>query len=87
MGLIEALSYGVPALITRGANMYDEILESKAGWVSETTKEGIIDSFKKMIADRSHLNTISDNAIKLAKKYDWNSLALNFHESVSEIIK
>ena len=67
--------------------MYDEILESKAGWVSETTKEGIVASLQKMIEDRSHLNTISDNAIKLAEKYDWNSLALNFHESVSTIIK
>lgn len=87
MGLIEALSYGVPVLITRGANMYDEILDSKAGWVSETTKEGIIESLKKMIEDKNFLNSISTNAIVLSKKYDWISLASRFHETLLRQLK
>ena len=33
MGLIEALAYGVPCLVSRGTNMYDEVLSSNAGWV------------------------------------------------------
>ena len=87
MGLIEALSYGVPALITRGANMYDEILESMAGWVSETTKDGIMNSLKKMIEERKSFDSTSKNARMLAEKYDWNSLASRFHQSVGKIIK
>lgn len=86
MGLIEALSYGLPVLITRGANMYDEILDSKAGWVSETNKDGIIDSLKKMIEDKGVFDSLSVNAMMLAEKYDWDSLALRFHENISEIV-
>ena len=41
MGLIEALSYGLPVLITRGSNMLDEVLISHAGWGAETTVDGL----------------------------------------------
>ena len=86
MGLIEALSYGVPALITRGANMYDEILETQSGWVSEITKEGIVNSLKKMIEGRKDFESISRNAMTLAERYDWDSLALRFHNNLVHII-
>lgn len=82
MGLIEALSYGVPSLVTRGSNMYDEVRKYKAGWVAETLKEEIIDSLKLMMRDRNQFLTYGKNAIELADIYKWDILALKFHEEM-----
>lgn len=87
MSLIEALAYGLPALITRGANMYDEISINKVGWASETTKEGIVNSLKQMIVEKLIYKELSANARELAAKYDWNILAKKFHHIVVELLK
>ncbi|QAY67783.1 glycosyltransferase [Paenibacillus protaetiae] len=75
MGLIEALSYGIPCLVTRGSNMGDEILKWNAGWSSETSLEGIIGSMMELIDQKDTLSERGNNAIKLSFNYDWKSLA------------
>ena len=86
MSLIEALSYGLPSLITRGANMYDEIKEADAGWVCETSKDGVTAALKQMIADSQRFNEISIKARKLASLYDWDELARQFHDMLSTLL-
>ena len=39
MGILEALSYGVPCLVTRGTNLGEIIEQYDAGWVAETNAE------------------------------------------------
>ena len=63
-----------------------EILKSEAGWVCETSKEAIVASLKQMINDRRKLNTFSKNAVELAKKYNWDTLAVDFHNSLSKFL-
>ena len=75
MGLLEALSYGLPALVTEGSNMGKEIREFNAGWESPTTVDGIIKALRDLIVERSTLPVKSSNAIMLSKQYDWDSLA------------
>ena len=87
MGLIEALSYGVPSLITRGTNMYDEISNQKAGWVSEISKDSIVLSLKQMLKERNSFPEYGNNAKILANTYNWDSLASRFHKIVESIIK
>ena len=82
MSLIEALSYGLPSLITRGANMYEEIYNHKAGWACETDKDAIKQSLIQIINDKTHYSGYSNNAIKLASEYDWDVLASRFHENL-----
>lgn len=49
MGLIEALSYGLPSVVTRGSNMLKEIKEADAGWVAEIDAISIAQALKKMV--------------------------------------
>ena len=86
MGLIEALAYGVPALITRGANMYDEIKNADAGWVCETNKDGIVSALREMILDRDKFKEIGENAKHLSSKYDWDVLANKFHQTLIKLL-
>lgn len=86
MGLIEALSYGLPVFISRGANMYEEIIEYKAGWACETNKNAIIQTLRQIVNEKKQFNYLSINARLLARKYNWNILAEKFHNEVSSII-
>lgn len=74
MGLIEALSYGLPCLVTKGTNMASEIEEYGAGWSSETSIEGIVAALEKMLFERNSFPSKSEQAVKLAKQYNWDFL-------------
>lgn len=75
MGLIEALSYGVPSLVTEGSNMAKEIENNLAGWTSESEVESIKKSFKNLLSDKNNLKKFSENAYNLSKDYKWEKIA------------
>ena len=87
MGLIEALSYGLPAFVTRGSCMLPEIVSNDAGWGCEFDEEQMISSFRRMIADKANYMKKGENALKLSSKYDWDELAKQFHSIISELMK
>ena len=55
MGLIEALSYGLPCIATEGTYLSDEIMSADAGWAAENTAESIAEAFTRM----GHVKKIS----------------------------
>lgn len=85
MGLLEALSYGIPVLITKGTNITGVVDEYNAGWTSDDECDGVADSLEKMIDDLNILNKISKNCIKLAEKYSWNEIAKQTHVYFNDI--
>lgn len=87
MGLIEALAYGVPALVTPGTNMGEEIANADAGWVcNEASKEAIKLQLQNILKEKTLFVKKGMNAIKLAKNYDWEVLAKKFHNEVEQIL-
>lgn len=87
MGLLEALSYGLPAVVTMGTNMGEDVMEYQAGWVAEeTTVEAIADAFSRCIDQKERLPEYSENAIKLSQKYNWDSLAVRAHEIYEKLL-
>lgn len=47
--VLEAMSYGIPVLVTRGTNMYDVVKDSDAGWVCETTHTSISEALRTAV--------------------------------------
>ena len=86
MGLIEALSYGLPCFITPGSNMGDEVKDAKCGWVAEFSKKSIAENLKRMIEEKEHFETLGKRAIELSKFYDWDRLAEKFHHEVTKLL-
>lgn len=87
MGLIEALSYGIPALVTEGSNMMSKIEAYDAGWPSkQNNKETISATILRVIKERSSLKEKGQNARKLSLEYDWNLLAERLHTELERII-
>ena len=75
MGLIEALAYGLPCVVSEGTNMYKEILSADAGWGATNDIESIASAFLQMLNDTSVFATKGYNARLLAKNYSWELIA------------
>jgi glycosyltransferase involved in cell wall biosynthesis len=86
MGLIEAIAYGVPALVTPGSNMAGEIHAANAGWVCETSKDSIATALHKVVDEKHLLSEKSKAARTLSLNYDWDNIAADFHKQVSNIL-
>jgi len=87
MGLIEALAYGLPAMVTPGSNMAEEIEGKKCGWVCpKTASQHLCSVLKKICGEKYLLPQMSKNARELAKVYDWDVLAKKFHEISKQLI-
>lgn len=86
-GLLEALSYGLPCLVTTGSNMRSEVERFDAGWTADNTSESIKDALLKMIADKDSFPRKSENARHLAKQYDWDEIAKKAHILYKELLQ
>lgn len=86
MGLIEALAYGVPALVSPGTNMRDSIEKYDAGWCCGEGVDDITNGLLKVIEQLSMLSEKGNNARNLAIKYNWNSIAERFRKDVLELL-
>lgn len=86
MGLLEALSLGLPCLVTQGTNMKKEIEENDAGWAAENTVESIRNAILRMINERELLPQKGKNALMLSKKYSWDQIASKSHEMFNKMI-
>lgn len=86
MGLIEALSFGLPAFVTPGTNMASEIDGANAGWVTDCEKNSIIQTLIRAIKEKNMYSIKSKNALDLSKGYDWNLLAKKFHDKLENLL-
>ena len=82
MGLIEALSYGLPCIVTEGTYLMDEIEAYDAGWGAGSSVNSIKESLLKLISESKLLPIKSSNAKKLAKRYSWDYLAQKLHDCI-----
>lgn len=76
MGILEALSYGLPCLATKGTTLDSDIKKYDAGWVAETNAQSIAEQFERIITEKEKLKEKSVNAIKLIKdEFSWDVIA------------
>lgn len=85
MALIEALSYGLPCVVTRGSNMKDEVEKYHAGWTAENDVESIKDALLNMIENKSLVSIKGKNAIILSEQYRWDKIAQISSTKLSEL--
>lgn len=87
MGLIEALAYGLPCLVTRGSNMEEEIKKNDAGWTcGDSNVNNICEVFGTIMSEKQLLKDKSRNARNLAQEYNWDTLAQKFHQELLKLI-
>lgn len=88
MGVLEALSYGIPCIVTPGTNMSNEIADIKAGWVSSFDAIQIAQTIKKAVEEYSdEPNQFKVNAHNLSKEYNWEKIAKDSIYSYQSLLK
>ena len=86
MGLIEALSYGLPCVATLGTNLSTEVAEYDAGWAADNTMESVCDAFRRMLKETSAFAEKGKNAVRLADVYAWERIAEESHKAYLDVI-
>lgn len=87
MGMIEALSYGLPCLATTGTNLSDVITSYDAGWAAGNNIASIKNAIRKMLSERVLLTKKGENAVCLASAYSWDAIAQSSHETFKKVIE
>lgn len=89
MGVLEALTYGVPCILTPGTNMADEVVDAGAGWKTELSAESIADTIKIAIVDlQSSYLQYHQAAYNMSKRYNWKLIAkqhINVMNAIADI--
>lgn len=75
LGILEALSYGIPCLVTKGTTLGEHIKAYNAGWVAENTASSIAGTIQKAVQEKNKYSTISQQAFTLAKEqFSWGNI-------------
>ena len=74
MSILEALSYGLPVLITRGTNLDGIVNEVHAGWTCESNAEDVACMLHEAIAC-DNCASYSKNARELSLRYSWEEVS------------
>ena len=78
VGILEALSYGLPCLVTTGTNLGEIVSEYDAGWTAQTDAQSVANAILKAIDERNTWSRKSENGIRLiAENFDWPMVARN----------
>lgn len=86
MGVLEALSYGIPCLVTKETNVADVIDGHKAGWSCLTTSESV--SVALNVALKEYHNNSTEyrkNAYNLSREYSWDRIAAMIEEIIRKL--
>ncbi len=76
MGILEAMSYGLPCLVTEGTSLGAEIADAKAGWSVETTAEDIASGIVRAVQDRSRWSEFGANGRNAVREhFSWDLVA------------
>lgn len=76
MGVLEALAYGIPCIVTEGTNIANDVCRYNAGWTSANKVSGIAECIKEAFVHRNELNLASQSARKLIEdNFVWKKIA------------
>ena len=86
MGVLEALSYGLPCLVTTGTTLGDFVRGYEAGWVAELSAESVCECVKKAVEDRALLDQRSVGARQLVTdNFSWEKTSRDTLEEYRKI--
>ena len=73
MGILEAMGYGLPCLVTEGTTLGKQVAEAHIGWNAGFSANTIGEAIEASIRDRSKWGTMGCNAREYARQRFWCS--------------
>ncbi|WP_413378021.1 glycosyltransferase [Alkalihalobacillus sp. 1P02AB] len=88
MSVLEAMSYGIPCLVTPGTNILDEVVEKKVGWGTSFDSDNIAQVLTEIINSKENVASYGTRAKRLIKeKYTWDRVAEQLLDNFYGILK
>lgn len=88
LGILEALSYGLPCLITEGTTLGETVLSSNSGWVCKTSADDIAVTIKKAVENKKFWKEKSNNARNLIKAdFSWEIISQKTIECYTSLLR
>lgn len=85
--VIEAISYGIPVLVTPGTNVSEDVKTNKLGFICELEPSSIGNALLKAYNEKTNFKAIMENELKYSKEnYNWSIISENIIKYYSEII-
>ena len=76
VAVLEALSYGLPCILTSQTNMADVVSSANAGWIATLSAESIAETIVRSVAEyRNNFRLYRQRSFSLASEYDWKKIA------------
>ena len=75
MGILEALSYGVPCVVTTGTTLADMVEKNNAGWSCEGTVDSIAEAIESAVTERELKNKSKAAADVIKNSFSWDKIA------------
>lgn len=73
LSVLEALSYGLPCLVTPGTGVAEDVVAAHAGWQTDPSAEGVAEALMRIMESRKELCAMGRRARELAEvKYSWD---------------
>lgn len=85
LSILEALSYGLPVLITKGTNIDNIVSDANAGWTCETDETDISRALKAAISCQD-CTCYSENARRVSLEYSWEAVACKTIKEYRELL-
>ena len=88
MGILEALSYGVPCVVTEGTTLAEFVKSNGAGITSATDEEGVAEAIKSVLARKNELLSMSQKGREaVLRDFAWDGIAAKAVEKYGELAK
>ena len=87
MGLLEALSYGIPCIVTYGTSLGEYINKKRCGFGVKNNEEEIFSKIKEIYMNKDERNILSRNAKKeVIKDYNWDNIISQTIKAYNDLI-
>ncbi len=87
MGILEAMSYGIPCMVTEGTTLGEYVANNRCGWSCGTNVRDISKKFADVLSDINNLDAISFNAREaVIKDFSWNIISKNTIDSYTKLL-
>lgn len=87
MGILEALAYGLPCLVTDGTALGGLVEHNNAGWRAATNEESVAKALEKAVLEKNTLAEKSGGALKCTESFCWSNAAKAAVENYGKICK
>ena len=87
MGILEALGYGLPCILTDGTTLADLVKNNAAGFGCKTNGNDVARAIEEAIRHKGDFMKLSENARKLiSRDFSWNHVARECVKSYKKIL-